>query len=73
MCNSATCPNGCCQVKICYVESLNHCGSGGGGCNMCNTSRSDNCTSGVCMCGNLPQCMGITNVCEPNIPPNCTF
>jgi hypothetical protein len=73
-CNSSSCPNGCCAGDLCYGSSSEAfplpCGNGGQTCFMCNTGVSDNCTLGVCQCGNGPACTG-GMVCTANgcMPP----
>jgi hypothetical protein len=59
VCDSTTCPNGCCSGATCTTPALGACGIDGGACATCNTVTSDSCrANGQCGCGNAAPCQG---------------
>lgn len=63
VCNSTSCPNGCCDAQgQCQVNAADVCGSGGGACVTCNQCG-DFCDEGICQggscdCAALDGCSG---------------
>lgn len=58
LCNTASCPQGCCMDGICQSRSVATCGVEGDACTACNTVLADTCsTQGDCQCGGGPACV----------------
>lgn len=51
VCDSVSCPTGCCNGATCTPSSFTSCGTGGTRCVRCEVSSADRCTSGRCQCG----------------------
>ena len=51
VCDATTCPFGCCNGNVCVEGDLSACGAGGGACNACDTTSTDQCVEGSCRCG----------------------
>jgi hypothetical protein len=63
VCDSLSCPSGCCSGGLCYDPVLAHCGIGGVTCVACDPARADNCAAdGSCRCGARSVCTG-TRIC----------
>lgn len=58
VCNSASCPDGCCQDEQCLVDDNAACGTGGGACTAC--TGFDTCGG-----GGVPGQCGCTVQCPP--------
>ena len=76
VCDSSSCPTGCCQGGQCLVPSLSSCGTGGATCGACNTIEADTCSAGgSCTCGSVvcptgQQCVGGSCGCGPGSCPS---
>ncbi len=56
VCDSLSCPGGCCVSDTCKVPSAAACGLNGGPCIACNALRADSCNAGSCGCGTGLSC-----------------
>ncbi len=57
VCDVTSCANGCCKNGLCYVGATSACGTDGGNCTDCTSSRGNLCLQGVCHCGTVnPTC-----------------
>lgn len=57
VCDSTSCPAGCCQGTSCQTRGLSNCGINGASCVGCDSSVADNCgADGTCRCGATPTC-----------------
>lgn len=71
VCDSTSCPTGCCKAGSCDSgTTLTSCGGGGKSCSACNGTMADACTAGGCRCGSGSactsgqRCTGVKCVCD---------
>lgn len=57
VCDSTSCPAGCCSGNTCQINQLASCGSAGAACSVCNSQLADSCNQGECLCGSGPACV----------------
>ncbi len=59
VCDSVSCPGGCCDGTTCQAKSINTCGVNGSTCVACDLALADQCShqNGQCACGGGPSCL----------------
>lgn len=57
LCDSDSCPDGCCQSDTCRTPDFDDCGTDGEECFTCDVLRADNCADGECLCGTRTLCL----------------
>lgn len=70
VCDTFSCPDGCCAEGVCRVAEVAACGTDGEACGACDALSADNCGDGACRCGNNKACAAgrqcVAGVCECN-------
>jgi len=58
VCDSSSCPSGCCDGSVCRLRALDSCGTGGHACLACDPKRANACLAdGPCSCGGGSACL----------------
>ncbi|HAA56830.1 MAG TPA: hypothetical protein DCE42_18835 [Myxococcales bacterium] len=59
VCDSTSCPSGCCDGTTCISTPIAaKCGTSGSACTTCDATKADTCTNGNCRCGTSAACTG---------------
>jgi Ig-like domain-containing protein len=68
VCDSNTCPTGCCQGDVCIDPTVaTACGTGAAACQDCTSDlQTDSCSSGACICQAEGQRCGMGEECTPS-------